>query len=59
MFGHAGLGASDGPFAGGAGEDQFASLLRHAQAEAIVRRGGIGLAETIVRSIMVRADAGA
>jgi hypothetical protein len=59
MLGHAGLGASDGPFGGGAGEEHFASFLRHAQAEAIVRRGGIGLAETIFRSIMTRADAAA
>ncbi len=57
MLGHAGLGAASGPFAGGAGEEQFASFLRHAQAEAIARRGGIGLAEQIFSALKARVDA--
>lgn len=38
-------------FGGGIGEDQFASLLRDAQAEEWVRAGGIGLAEQLFTSL--------
>lgn len=51
MLGHAGLDAGAGPFAGGVGEEQFASFLRQAQAEAMVKAGGIGLAESIFRAL--------
>lgn len=47
MLAHAGLGASEGAFSGGAGETQFASFLRQEQARLIAARGGIGLAEHI------------
>jgi Rod binding domain-containing protein len=52
MLGHAGLGTSAGTFAGGPGEEQFASFLRSEQARAIARQGGIGLAELIFRSLV-------
>ena len=55
MLGHTGLGESDGSFAGGAGEDQFASFLRREQARLMVEGGGIGLAELIFNS-MTRAE---
>lgn len=42
-------------FGGGIGEDQFASFLAEAQAKALMRQGGLGLAEGIVRA-MSRAD---
>ena len=59
MLGHAGMGAAQHAFGGGAGEAQFESFLRQAQAEALVRRGGIGLAEHILRALAGRAgDAG-
>jgi Rod binding domain-containing protein len=58
MLGLAGLGAAEGPFAGGIGEAQFASFLRQEQAAAMVARGGIGLAETIVRALARHDDAG-
>ena len=45
MLSHAGLGAAEGAFSGGIGEDQFASFLRDQQARALVEHGGIGLAE--------------
>ena len=51
MLSHAGLGATEGAFSGGIGEEQFASFLREAQARAIVDNGGIGLAETLFRSL--------
>lgn len=51
MLGHAGLDAEAGAFGGGIGEEQFASFLRQAQAEAMVRAGGIGLAESIFRAL--------
>lgn len=48
--------ASEG-FAGGMGEQQFGSFLRHAQADAIVDKGGIGLAEMIFASL-IKAEGG-
>lgn len=57
MLRHAGIGRTPEAFGGGAGEDQFASFLRQAQAEAIVRQGGLGLAENLFRSLKERADA--
>ncbi|QYK43370.1 MAG: rod-binding protein [Paracoccaceae bacterium] len=56
MLGHAGLGRSPDAFGGGIGEEQFGSLLRRAQADAIVAAGGIGLAEAIFRSLVTRDD---
>jgi Rod binding domain-containing protein len=38
-------------FGGGIGEEQFGSFLREGQARQMVRRGGIGLAEQIFRSL--------
>lgn len=55
MLDHAGLDAAEGAFSGGIGEAQFASFLREAQAKAMVERGGIGLAESLFRS-MVRTE---
>ena len=43
-------------FGGGAGEDQFSSFLRQAQAEEMVRAGGIGLAEQLFEALKERAD---
>lgn len=51
MLGHAGLGQTSGPFGGGAGESQFASFLRQEQATAMVKAGGIGLAESLFRAM--------
>lgn len=51
MLGYAGLKAGDGAFDGGIGEEQFASFLRDEQAKAMVKAGGIGLAESIFRAL--------
>ncbi len=51
MLGMAGLGDVSDSFGGGIGEDQFASFLRQEQAEAMVRKGGIGLAESLFRAM--------
>ena len=59
MLSHAGLGAGlgagtdteSGGFGGGIGEQQFASFLRQEQADLMVRRGGIGLAEQLYRAM--------
>lgn len=51
MLKTAGVGKSPDGFGGGAGEDQFASFLRDAQAEVMVRAGGIGLAETLFQAL--------
>lgn len=51
MLGHAGLGEARDSFGGGIGEDQFSSLLRHEQAAAIVKAGGIGLTEVLFRAM--------
>jgi flagellar protein FlgJ len=52
MLSYAGMGASDGPFSGGMGEEQYNSFLREAQAKAIVEHGGIGLAENLFKSLV-------
>ena len=54
MLGAAGLGAVPDAFGGGAGEEQFASMLRDAQAQAMAKAGGIGLAETIFSALVER-----
>jgi Rod binding domain-containing protein len=51
MLGHAGLGDVSDSFGGGIGEEQFASFLRQEQAAAMVRTGGIGLAESLFRAM--------
>jgi hypothetical protein len=43
---------------GGIGEERFASFLRDAQAEALVRRGGLGLAQMIFDAMMKRGGDG-
>lgn len=58
MLAFTGLGETSDTFGGGAGEAQFASFLRQEQAEAMVRAGGIGLAESIFRALAAHADAG-
>jgi hypothetical protein len=54
MFRSAGLGETAETFGGGIGEDQFASFLSDAQAGKIAAGGGIGLAESIFRSLKAR-----
>jgi len=52
MLKHAGFGESRGAFGGGAGEDQFASLLRREHARALAAQGGIGLAESLFQALV-------
>lgn len=52
MLSYAGLGDQESSFSGGIGEEQFASFLREAQAKAIVRHGGIGLAQHLFNSLV-------
>lgn len=56
MLAHAGLGEEENGFSGGVGESQFASFLRQEQAEAMVRAGGIGLAETLFKALSEASD---
>ncbi|NBB96806.1 MAG: flagellar biosynthesis protein FlgJ [Alphaproteobacteria bacterium] len=49
MLAAAGAGKPADTFGGGIGESQFASFLLDAQAQHIAQRGGVGLAETIIR----------
>lgn len=51
MLKSAGLGKVPDGFGGGAGEDQFSSFLRQAQAEEMVKSGGIGLAQSIFEAM--------
>jgi len=57
MLGYAGFGVARDSFGGGIGEDQFASFLRQEQAAAMVKKGGIGLAESLFHAL-TRADHG-
>jgi flagellar protein FlgJ len=54
MLKSAGFGQSQESFGGGAGEDQFSSFLVQAQAEEMVRAGGIGLAESLFLALKER-----
>ncbi|NSX56564.1 rod-binding protein [Parasulfitobacter algicola] len=54
MLKSAGVGKSAPGFNGGAGEDQFASFLRQAQADEMVKAGGIGLSEAIFENLKQR-----
>ncbi len=49
-----GLGDIPNPFGDGGEESQFASFLREAHADELVRAGGIGLAETLFRALEER-----
>jgi len=51
MLKSAGFGQSRESMGGGAGEDQFSSFLVQAQAEEMVKSGGIGLAESLYESL--------
>ncbi len=55
MLSFSGLGAMQGAFSGGQGEEQFSSFLRQEQARLIVQNGGLGLSELIFNS-MVKAE---
>lgn len=54
MLKSAGYGKARDSFGGGAGEEHFSSFLVDAQAEQMVRAGGIGLAEHIFSSLKDR-----
>ncbi len=51
MLSHAGFGAVQQDFGGGIGEEQFSSFLRQEQAELMVAKGGIGLAEQLFHAM--------
>lgn len=51
MLAHAGLDSALGGMGGGDGAAQFASFLRDAQADAMVRAGGLGLSESLFRAM--------
>lgn len=56
MLKGAGYGETRKAFGGGAGEEQFGSFLRQAQAEAMVENGGVGLAESLFQALKEKTD---
>lgn len=56
MLKSAGFGKPRESFGGGAGEEQFGSFLREAQAREMVRAGGIGLAQSLFEALKARED---
>ena len=56
MLKFAGTDKPPASFGGGIGEEQFGSFLRQAEADAMVRHGGIGLAEKLFEALKERAD---
>ncbi|MGP6088730.1 rod-binding protein [Antarctobacter jejuensis] len=54
MLKSAGVGETPEGFGGGAGENQFASMLRLEQARQMAKRGGIGLAESLFHALKER-----
>ena len=57
MLKAAGVGAPRETFGGGAGEEHFASFLREAQANEMVKSGGIGLAEALFEAMKGKMNA--
>lgn len=56
MLKSAGLGKTRQSFGGGAGEDQFSSMLVQHQAQQLARSGGVGLSEILFKSLMEKTD---
>lgn len=56
MLKSAGLGQQKSEFGGGTGEDQFSSFLVQAQAEQMVKAGGVGLSETLFHALKERSN---
>ena len=54
MLKSAGLGAARDSFGGGAGEAPFAGFLADEYARSLADRGGIGMAESIYRTLVQR-----
>ena len=54
MLKSTGVGLPPDAFGGGPGEEQFASVLRNAQANKMAEAGGIGLAEQIFEAMRSR-----
>ena len=54
MLSHTGLDTASDAFGGGIGEDQFGSFLRDEQAKLMVKGGGIGLGESLFRTLIGR-----
>lgn len=48
---------TDGPFGGGAGEGAFRGFLIQEYGKAIAARGGIGLSDMLIRSLLVSEEA--
>lgn len=57
MLKFSGAGKVPQAFGGGIGEEQFASFLNQAEAEAMVKHGGLGLAAKLYASLKERTDA--
>ena len=57
MLKAAGVGAPRETFGGGSGEEHFASFLREAQANEMVKSGGIGLAEALFEAMKGKMNA--
>lgn len=56
MLKSTGLGSTSDSFGGGQGEEQFQSFLRTAQAELMVKAGGIGLTQSLFEALRDSAD---
>lgn len=56
MLSYTGMDTQSESFSGGVGEAQFTSFLRQEHADAIVAKGGIGLAEQLFQSLTARAQ---
>jgi Rod binding domain-containing protein len=54
MLKASGLDGNQTGFSGGVGEEQFRSFLRDAQADAMARTGGVGLAESLFQALKAR-----
>ncbi len=52
MLKYSGVNKTSESFGGGAGEEAFSSMLNDAYAQALVKSGGIGIADLVYKSIV-------
>jgi len=56
MLKHSGVNKTSESFGGGAGEEAFSTMLNDAYAQALVKSGGIGIANLVYKSIVEKAN---
>ena len=56
MLKYSGVNKTSESFGGGAGEEAFSSMLNDAYAQALVKSGGVGIADLVYKSIVEKSQ---